>query len=168
MKYRNLPILTLDEQQRFWQKVNIVEDSDSCWEWIRRKDRDGHGKYRHQKRVEYGAHRVAFLLSYGSIDNSLQVNHTCNNPACQRYNHMYQGNQSDNMKDRRDGKKPLSWQKLTWPLVNKIRNDFMNGVSRKEIYEKWKNISCKSNLITILANSTWIDSIYGQWLESHK
>jgi len=46
-----------------------------------------------------GAHRVAFYLHNGSINNNLNVNHSCDNKLCCNPDHLWQGTQKENLQD---------------------------------------------------------------------
>lgn len=86
-------------QQRFFAKVAIINDADSCWEWTAFKDRDGYGRTSIQN-VAISAHRVAYVLENGPIPVGMSVLHRCDNPGCVRSSHLFLGTQSDNMRDR--------------------------------------------------------------------
>ena len=48
------------------------------------------------------AHRLAWLVEYGPIPPlPIQVNHTCHTPPCVEPEHLYLGDQGDNMDDMR-------------------------------------------------------------------
>jgi len=87
--------------ERFWEKVNIIWDVNSCWEWMAFRSDQGYGKYRtYKKEKTEVATRVAYRLVYGDFDRSLYVLHTCDNPSCVRPQHLFLGTQLDNMKDK--------------------------------------------------------------------
>ena len=66
---------------------------DECWEWTKRKDRDGYGRVR-----GYLAHRIAFTVHTGRQPQDY-VCHTCDNPGCVNPKHLWEGTNSDNMHD---------------------------------------------------------------------
>lgn len=81
MIHSPMPIITMDQVMRFYNKIENYSDSQSCWFWIGGKDKDGYGKfginYKH-----YRANRVAYWI-YNHIDpGDLDVLHTCNTPSC--------------------------------------------------------------------------------------
>lgn len=109
--------------RRFWKKVRIVEDEDSCWPWLASRIHSGHGNFS-MFGATYTAHSVAWLLSHGEIPAGLFVLHTCDNGWCMRPSHLYLGTQSQNMLDRRDrGRAPL--QKLTQDKADEIRSRYI-------------------------------------------
>lgn len=90
------PCLHLPVEQKFWLYVSKKE---GCWEWGGYKDKDGYGKLRVGK-TNRSAHRISWELHHGEIPPSLFVLHKCNNPSCVRPDHLYVGDQFDNMRDR--------------------------------------------------------------------
>lgn len=79
----------------FWANV---ERTPTCWPWRKSKRSSGYGQCWFRQRV-WTASRVAYILTYGDIDPSLDVLHTCDNPACCNPTHLWLGKASDNMKD---------------------------------------------------------------------
>jgi HNH endonuclease len=88
--------------QRFWGKVDKRPGQGPkghCWIWTGCIAKiTGYGLIDVNGKLK-GAHRIAFLLQFGTIDPTLNVLHKCDNPACVRGSHLWQGNDSDNMKD---------------------------------------------------------------------
>jgi hypothetical protein len=85
--------------QRFEIKIDRSGD---CHLWTARRDSDGYGRFRPDgaNTSEVPAHRVAFVLGGGTIPDGMQVLHTCDNPPCVRYDHLFIGTNADNMADR--------------------------------------------------------------------
>jgi hypothetical protein len=69
---------------RLFSKISVHED---CWEYTGYLDPDGYGRFYFQGK-SCGAHRVAYQLAYGDIPQGMAVDHTCNNRACIRFEHL--------------------------------------------------------------------------------
>ena len=80
---------------RFWGKV---EKTETCWLWKASCFHDGYGMFKDAGKNKR-AHRVAWLLAHGSIDQDLLVCHSCDVPRCVRPDHLFQGTASDNARD---------------------------------------------------------------------
>lgn len=78
-------------QERFWE---LVEKTESCWNWTGCRLKSGYGKFR-----LYLAHRFSYLLHFGEIPNGHFVLHHCDNPRCVRPDHLFTGTHQDNMDD---------------------------------------------------------------------
>lgn len=84
-------------EERFWTKVNKNTEN-GCWEWVAAKVRHGYGRIMVQKKVKL-THRVSWELHNGPIPEGLHVLHRCDNPSCVRPEHLFLGNQEENMRD---------------------------------------------------------------------
>lgn len=89
-----------NDAQRFWAKVAIVDDEDSCWTWTAFHNPDGYGRFGYNGKA-VAAHRFAYAMHHG-LDElpDLCVLHRCDNPPCVRPSHLFLGTQADNMRDR--------------------------------------------------------------------
>jgi hypothetical protein len=86
-------------ESKFWSRVNRGAEHE-CWNWT--------GSYA-GKKMRYGklmvrgvvvrAHRVALMLSSGSVSDSMDVMHRCDNPLCCNPNHLSEGTRKENMTD---------------------------------------------------------------------
>ncbi len=90
-------MLTLQEQERFWSKVEIT---DGCWLWLAGRNSNGYGSFGFQGKC-YGAHVIAFADEYGCLPSPLSVCHFCDNRICVRPDHMWIGTNLDNWDDMR-------------------------------------------------------------------
>ena len=84
-------------EERFWSKVEIIPGHE-CWEWTGGKNRGGYGTFYLAGRT-LGSHRVSYELNIGPIQEGLSVLHRCDNPGCIRPEHLFAGNQTDNISD---------------------------------------------------------------------
>ena len=84
---------------RFWAKVDKLGDG-GCWTWTASTDTCGYGSIGlSNQRLCVRAHRVSWVIENGEIPNGKYVLHRCDNPACVNPDHLFLGDQKDNMKD---------------------------------------------------------------------
>ena len=73
-KYARLP---------FWQRVDVSDDKDACWEWLGAVQTAGYGT------TSKGlAHRIAYEDAVGPIPEGLTIDHLCRTKTCCNPNHM--------------------------------------------------------------------------------
>lgn len=83
----SVPILTtahLSVAERFWLKVKKTE---TCWLWTGALDKHGYGVFRYDGLAKR-AHRVAYILLVGPLDNALSIDHLCRVHNCVRPAHL--------------------------------------------------------------------------------
>jgi endogenous inhibitor of DNA gyrase (YacG/DUF329 family) len=118
--------------KRFWKYVVV---SDDCWGWSGTLDEKGYGRVRtwvEDRWIPRLAHRVSWELHRGPIPDGLSVLHSCDNPPCTRPEHLFLGNQLDNMqdcasKDRHTRGERSATAKLTEAQVIEMRARFAAG-----------------------------------------
>lgn len=81
--------------ERFWKHVQF---SDECWTWTAFRDSNGYGRVAIASGKARLATRVAWFLYYGECPSG-GVLHHCDNPPCIRIDHLFTGDQLDNMRD---------------------------------------------------------------------
>jgi hypothetical protein len=113
-------------EDRFWAKV---AKKNECWEWIGASRNGRYGSIWFNGKIK-DAHRVSWILHFGSIPDGMFVLHKCDNGKCVRPDHLFLGTQGDNARDMhvkgrwkapdRRGEKSGRF-KLTWDAVRQIR-----------------------------------------------
>lgn len=85
------------DKEKFWSNVNIKGPND-CWRWKAGHFSQGYGRFKVDG-LQKRAHRVSWELTNGPISEEKLCLHRCDNKLCVNPNHLYIGNQSDNMCD---------------------------------------------------------------------
>lgn len=85
-------------EEHFWAQVKIL-GPDDCWEWRGHRSRKGYGQLWFIDQT-IAAHRVAWILTHGTIPDGLWVLHKCDNPPCTNINHLFLGTNDDNVADK--------------------------------------------------------------------
>lgn len=136
---------SIRDVERFWSRVNIINDADSCWEWQGNRRGNNYGgffiKIGGKSRVVY-AHRFSYTLANRTLREDEVVLHRCDNPRCVRASHLSAGSMLDNMQDAsRKGRlrvgeaSPRS--KLTSENVVEIRTLLAQGLPQAAIARKF-------------------------------
>jgi predicted XRE-type DNA-binding protein len=82
---------------RFFDKVDI-RSPDDCWDWQAATDEKGYGRFWLNGGMRL-SHRVAYFLKHNEELSEEFVLHKCDNPSCVNPNHLYTGDQQDNIDD---------------------------------------------------------------------
>ena len=94
---------------QFWSHVNkdgtlpdpdVYGDIGFCWLWTGATDGRGYGALNNRRVSDkpLKAHRVAFCLETGRWPEPSAL-HRCDNTRCVRFSHLFEGTQTDNMRD---------------------------------------------------------------------
>lgn len=145
--------------ERFWDRVKIVDDATSCWEWQGGRLRGGYGSVCLVFGSTTQAHRLAWMLQKGDIPKGMFICHKCDNPPCVRIDHLFLGTRTDNMRDCANKKRFMVQKhpdmnpfnnpdfdrrgegngraKVTEDQVREIRTLRANGVPQKVVAEHY-------------------------------
>lgn len=101
-------------EERFWLKVDkdgpIPEhdpDLGPCWVWTAYINPSiGYGQFSPSHGVSVGAHRYAYELVDGPIEDGLDVHHKCLRRACVRRSHLDAISRAENLKLRANRRRP--------------------------------------------------------------
>lgn len=137
--------------KKFWSKVDKSSSIDGCWLWkAKTVTYFGYGRIRVGKKTIV-AHRVAWYLIHGVLPQQLLL-HSCDNPKCVNPDHLREGTQFENMKDKTSRNRQQKGQshphsKLTESEVKEILLLLKKGVLQKEIAKKFNTVSSNISLI---------------------
>lgn len=94
-------VITDEQIERFWSRVQPSTALDACWIWTGRTHH-GRGQYGEVtfsfdgKKMHARAHRLAYELLVGPIPSGLTIDHLCRNTLCVNPDHMEPVTQSVN------------------------------------------------------------------------
>lgn len=111
----------------FVEKTNILENG--CIEWTGYKDKKGYGRFS-SAGGEVLAHRLSFTMHYGADILGVMVLHRCDNPSCVNPQHLFLGNNSDNMADmvrKKRSSKRYGSANPNWRHGNNCKNKIEEG-----------------------------------------
>ena len=131
-----------------------VDKTDSCWNWIGCKNDSGYGVMAYNKK----AHRFSFHIHTGADPKDKMVLHKCDNPACVNPDHLYLGNDKDNMRDKIERNRHPKGSKSVLSKINE--SDVFNIKKMRKESKKLHEIANKykiseGNVSLICNNKTW-------------
>ncbi len=137
--------------------LTYVLRGEGCWYWTGAKDALGYGRFGIKGKI-YLAHRIAFQIANGYLDETADICHSCDYPSCVNPAHLFEGTRKENMQDcKSKGRhsygesRPLA--KLTEVEVIKIRLMYAQGWSQRKLAHEF-NIS-RWVIQDIIQKKTW-------------
>ena len=79
--------------ERLWERVDKDSDPDGCWVWLGSFNTHGYGQMMIGSRVDGSrtlatTHRLAYQLTKGIINPTLELDHLCGNRKCCNPDHL--------------------------------------------------------------------------------
>lgn len=143
---------------RFWRKVQFT---DGCWIWLAGRFSGGYGTFRINGRARY-SHVLAWEDCFGPVPNGLHVLHTCDNPPCVRFDHLWLGTIADNNADKwAKGRGRVGHgsrhadAKINEAEAADMRLLYQQGMTQEQIAERYHQRIRRRNVGYIVKHVTW-------------
>ncbi len=140
----------------FWNKA--VKGDDGCWRWRGIDKKGRYGKILVGE-TKYQTHRLSWILTH-NVEPTLLILHHCDHPSCINPEHLYEGTDADNSRDKvmRDRMNPLKGEqhpksKLTDAKVRDIKQELKQGIPWNVLSEKYGVV--KGSIGHIAAGRSW-------------
>ncbi len=156
----------LPAASRFWARVDKNGPEHPtlgrCWVWRGQACERGYGRLR-VNGMTTGAHRYSYILSGGSVPNSLWVLHHCDNPRCVNPEHLFVGDCKANVDDKvakdrqyRPSGELNVWAILTEEQVREIRRRYKAKcrVNGERALAREFNV-CNGTIYCITSGRSW-------------
>lgn len=136
---------------------------DGCWWWLGTFDEGGYGRFfigwdAEGKQIIALAHHVSWWLAHGDWPD--YIRHICDNPSCQRPDHLEPGTHQENMDDMNERGRAVYVQgasaggaKLTEAQAIEVIALRSNGLAYKDIASMFG--LHKSTVVRIVKGDTW-------------
>lgn len=123
--------------------TKYVKRESGCWEWNGPMHTKGYGRFIYlvsgNKNI-IRAHRFSWAIHNGEIPQGLLVLHKCDNRKCVNPDHLFLGNNDDNVRDMMDKGRSVGRKRGPRPkyehIYQKIKELLLTRMTYKEIGEE--------------------------------
>jgi len=131
-----------------------IDDETGCWLWTGAAMDSGYARVRVGDSIPL-VHRLVFRLVHGEIPDGKQINHTCHVRNCVNSEHLYAGDQAQNVRDAiRRGAFHEGTSSLTADDVRGIRRKYESGsVSQSDLAAEY-GVS-ESTINRVVNHESW-------------
>jgi hypothetical protein len=165
-----LTLLTAHEiaslSKRLWRMVDVSPGHgpyNNCWVWkasVSGNKKNPYGNFTIKHQV-YKAHRIVYQLKHGILPKGIQVLHKCDLGVCVRPDHLFVGNQSDNMLDMHKKNRHQLPEDFVGPgtishqIAEQIRLDYATGkYTQRQLCTKY-NFKSQGSMSLLLNFRRW-------------
>jgi hypothetical protein len=130
-----------------------------CWLWNGSLDKiTGYGHFRIYeggRGRQFTAHKSSYIIFKGSVEEGLQVCHSCDTPACVNPAHLRKGTGRQNQQDsvRKGRRVGGSNPKLSTSLIKRIREEYQRGETQTKLALRYK--VSQANISYIVRLKIW-------------
>lgn len=137
--------MALTREERF---LRHVEKTDGCWLWTASKTKNGYGFFSWGGCRRIMAHRAAYKLFVGEVEDNLVVCHTCDNPSCVNPGHLFKATQKENIQDMFNKGREAGFESRSHPGEShpraKLSNDQVVEIFKSDL--KYSILACEYNV----------------------
>lgn len=142
--------------ESFLGRFVISDDPAACREWTGRKSDEGYGQVYWQGKARQ-AHVVAWELRHGPVPKGLCVCHSCDNPPCCNWDHLFLGTHADNMADMAAKGRQASGERVAGAKLQEsdipVIRALASTLSRREIARRYG--VCRDTIAKVVVGKTW-------------
>lgn len=114
---------TFDETAARFHTLVAKSESDDCWLWTGRVNRQGYGRTTVQGK-KWLAHRFAYVLATREEIAGVCILHSCDNPPCCNPAHLSRGDRSENARQRTERGHSYTKPSLDEETARRILDEF--------------------------------------------
>ena len=152
-----MPIFKEKNLKRNSKQIEYKIKNDGCWECVSHQlNQDGYARINRNGKSTY-IHRYIFSLKNEGITKGMHVLHKCDNPQCINLDHLFEGTNLDNIKDKVEKNRQAfvrgekaGTAKLT---AENVKNILKDSRKHKEVAKDYP--VCSAHICKIKKGKAW-------------